>query len=270
MLVSTQKPGVDGFPVAVVQLWNNSSDEVLFEYQAGCLTFHCGQYEQRGPADLFGRRRQILDPQQEINFTLPAGRWSQTPTTGPQDLMLPSELAPGRYPIWATLKLAGASGEAIESDRDKYEVRPPAKPATKPAQTESFRPAEAGDFQATLATRADASDHFPLATIKIYNTSKDSVIVSYEPQCIMLHCGPYEKSAPPLTFVQRREILRPKEPLEFELDSGDWRQSAHGSERDLMLPTTLPSGKYETWATFRLSGTNGPTVQTPHDWFVVP
>jgi hypothetical protein len=122
MLVATRKPGPDGFPIATIQLWNNSSDEVIVEYQAGSVVLHCGPFEQHGPAFVLGRRREILDPQQELDFTMPTGNWYRSPTTGPKDLMLPSDLEKGKYPMWATFRVPGPNGGIVESDKDAYEV----------------------------------------------------------------------------------------------------------------------------------------------------
>jgi hypothetical protein len=122
MLVATQKPEADGFPVAVVQLWNNSSDEVLVEYEPGSVVLHCGPFEQHGPANIFGRRREVLDPQQELDFDMHAGRWSRSPTTGPRDLMLPTALPKGKYPMWATFQIPGTGNGNVESDKDTYEA----------------------------------------------------------------------------------------------------------------------------------------------------
>lgn len=122
MLISTRKAGPDGFPQASIQLWNNSSDEVLVEYAAGSVVLHCGPFEQHGPADVFGRRREVLDPQQELDFNMPAGRWSRSPTTGPRDLMLPSDLPKGEYPMWATFRVPGPAGFEIKSEPDIYQA----------------------------------------------------------------------------------------------------------------------------------------------------
>jgi hypothetical protein len=121
MLISARKPGKDGFPVASIQLWNDSSAEVLVQYQSGSVVLHCGPFEQHGPAGVFGRRREILEPQQELDFEMPEGRWARSPTTGPQELMLPSELPKGEYPMWATFRTAGDGG-TVESDRDNFDV----------------------------------------------------------------------------------------------------------------------------------------------------
>jgi hypothetical protein len=63
-----------------------------------------------------------LDPQQELDFTMPTGNWYRTPTIGPKDLMLPSELEKGKYPMWATFRVPGPNGGIVESDKDAYEV----------------------------------------------------------------------------------------------------------------------------------------------------
>ena len=268
MLISTRKPGPDGFPVAVVELWNNSSDPILFEYHPGCLTLHCDSFEQRGPANVFSRRREVLDPQEEIDFAMPAGGWNNAPTTGPHELMLPSQLSPGKYPIWASITLPG--GKVVESERDTFEVAAPESAPSPAAKEESFRPAETKDLRVMLATRPNPADGFPLAQVNIYNTSNDQIIVGYEPESVVLHCGPYEKHAPPVGFVERREILRPKQPLEFDVAAGGWIPSPNAGGQDLLIPTKLPPGKYQTWASFRLPGNDATTIASPRDWVVVP
>ena len=120
MLVSTRKPGPDGFPVAVVEMWNNVNEDVLVQYDVDSVVLHCGPYELHGPADVFGRRREILEPHEELNFSMPAGGWSQSATAGPRDLMIPTELPRGKYEMWATFRIAGANGGWVESDRNIF------------------------------------------------------------------------------------------------------------------------------------------------------
>jgi hypothetical protein len=122
MLISARRAGADGFPIAAIQLWNNSGDDVLVQYQSGSVVLNCGPFEQHGPGQVLGRRREVLEPQQELDFEMPEGRWARSPTTGPRDLMLPSELPHGTYPLWATFRVAGAGGEFVESDRDSYRL----------------------------------------------------------------------------------------------------------------------------------------------------
>lgn len=123
ILIGPRTVGKDGFPLASVQVWNNGGDDVIVEYAPGSVVLHCGPYEQHGPDLLLGRRREILEPQQDVDFAMPRGKWSRSPaTTGPQDLMLPTELEKGKYPLWATFRVTGPGGEIVESDHDTYEV----------------------------------------------------------------------------------------------------------------------------------------------------
>ncbi|HWE93926.1 MAG TPA: hypothetical protein VG269_08190 [Tepidisphaeraceae bacterium] len=121
----------------------------------------------------------------------------------------------------------------------------------------------------SLMTPANPSDHFPHATVKVYNTAAEDVIVGYEPGCVVVHCGPYEQHGPGVTFTRRREILRPRQPLEFELPAGGWMRSPTAGEQDLLLPVELPKGEYSIWATFKLIGSEQ-GVESAHERFVVP
>lgn len=133
-----------------------------------------------------------------------------------------------------------------------------------------IRIAKPTDLQASLMTRDGSADHFPLVTVKVYDVAGADVKVGYEPGSVVVHCGDYEQRGPAVTFVQRREILRPRQPLELELASGEWEPSATGDgPRDLLGPTELPPGRYPVWATFHLGGPDGPAIETPHDWYVV-
>jgi hypothetical protein len=154
----------------------------------------------------------------------------------------------------------------------------PANPSRPEHVLESFNPAKAReciriarpvDLQASLMARNGSTDHFPVVTVKIYDIAGDDVIVGYEPGCVVVHCGDYELHGPAVTFVQRREILRPRQPLELKLPSGDWEPSPSSGPRDLLAPTDLPPGRYPIWATFHLGSPDGPPIETPHDWHVV-
>jgi hypothetical protein len=123
MLVSTQRPAADQFPVVVVEMWNNAVDEVLVEYDANSVVLHCGPYEQHGPAEVFGRRREVLDPHEELNFKMLPGGWTRSATGGERDLMLPTELPRGKYDMWATFKISGPGGGVVESDQSTYLVQ---------------------------------------------------------------------------------------------------------------------------------------------------
>jgi hypothetical protein len=144
-----------------------------------------------------------------------------------------------------------------------------APPTTQAAQTETIRLADPQDLQVTLMAPANPSDHYPLATVKVYNVADHEVIVGYEPGCVVIHCGGFEQHGPGMTFTRRREILRPRQPLEFEIPAGGWTRSPTPGEQDLLLPVPLPAGKYPVWATFQLSGSTV-RVESPRDAYIVP
>lgn len=122
ILISTRKAGLDGFPVAGIQLWNNSPEEVIVQYDSASVVLHCGPFEQHGPANVLGRRREILDPQEELDFEMPQGHWARSAANGERDLMLPSDLPRGNYPMWATFRVAAPAGGTVESDRDQFDA----------------------------------------------------------------------------------------------------------------------------------------------------
>lgn len=140
---------------------------------------------------------------------------------------------------------------------------------TEPADRETIRLAKPQDLQVSLITPANPSDHYPKATVKVYNAANEDLIVGYEPGCVVVHCGQFEQHAPGMTFTQRREILRPRQPLEFEMPTGGWMRSPGPGGQDLLIPLSLPPGKYSVWATFQLSGSNK-LIESPRDTYVVP
>lgn len=144
------------------------------------------------------------------------------------------------------------------------------RPATTArADSETIRIARLGDLQVELTTPANPSDHFPKAIVKVYNASNEDLIVGYEPGCVVVHCGEFEQHAPGMTFTQRREILRPRQPLEFDMPTGGWMRSPGPGGQDLLIPVDLSPGKYPVWATFQLSGSEK-TIRSTRDTYVVP
>jgi len=133
-----------------------------------------------------------------------------------------------------------------------------------------FRVPEAADLQVTLITRPNPKDHFPLATVKIYNIASDEIIVAYQPGSVVFHCGELEQPGPAITFVERREILRSQQPLVFEIGSDGWMRSPSTGNGDLFIPLDLPPGRYPIWATFRMGGEGGPVIESSPDWYTVP
>lgn len=144
----------------------------------------------------------------------------------------------------------------------------PAAPTTRPIDRECFRIAAAKDLQLILFSTRDAVHRFPVSIVKIYNNAADDVIVGYEPGSVVIHCGNYEQQGPAVTFVHRREILSPHQPLELEIPAGGWTRANAAGERELMLPTDLPPGRYELWATFRVEGDGA--IDTRHETYEVP
>ena len=149
------------------------------------------------------------------------------------------------------------------------------RPATLPATTqggrwETFRVGEGTDLRAILITSPNPAGHYPTCVVQVYNASEEDVVVSYEPGSVVVHCGPYELRGPPATFVSRREVLRPNQPIEFNLPGAGWSRSPTTEPRELLIPTELPAGTYPVWATFRVGSEGGQTIETAHYTFTVP
>jgi hypothetical protein len=140
-------------------------------------------------------------------------------------------------------------------------------PTTRPDR-ECIRVATAKDLQVILFAVKDREHGFPVSVVKIYNNAPDDVIVGYEPGSVVVHCGAYQQQGPAVTFVHRREILSPHEPLEIALPPAGWTRTNPAGERELMLPTDLPPGKYELWASFRVEG--DAEIQSRHETYELP
>lgn len=166
--------------------------------------------------------------------------------------------------------MAGCYATPREPSTSNPSSQPVEAAQTQGGRWVTFRLAEAKDLRATLITRSGTADHFPVCTVQVYNVAGDDVVVGYEPACVVVHCGQYEQQGPATTFVGRREILRSQQPIEFELPPGSWAQASTTGARNLLIPSQLPSGKYPIWATFRIAGSDGPLVETPHDTYFVP
>src|ERR1700719_963902 len=123
--------------------------------------------------------------------------------------------------FWRRVTIAAACGFAgsCAGHHEAPGARRSAEPesTTRPVRQATFRVADGRDLLATLITRPDTESHFPPVIVQIYNAADDDVIVEYEPGCVVMHCGEYEQHGPAAAFVSRREILRPSEPIEFEL-----------------------------------------------------
>jgi hypothetical protein len=123
-------------------------------------------------------------------------------------------------------------------------------------------------LQLVLFATKDPEHRFPVSVVKVYNTANEDVIVAYEPDSVVIRCGEYQQQGPGVTFVRRREILSPHQPLEIAIPAGGWTRINATGERELMVPTELPSGKYELWAGFRVEGDR--EIQSRHETFEAP
>jgi hypothetical protein len=178
---------------------------------------------------------------------------------------------------WATVVLAGvwlaagcqsapADSTVLAATRATPALQ--TAPATQSAQRQLFRVATAKDLQVILFATKDDEHHFPNSIVKIYNAADEDVIVVYEPGSVVVHCGDYQKEGPPVTFVRRREILSPHQPLELAIPPGGWTRTNAAGEHELMLPTDLPAGRYELWASFRVEG--DAVIESRHEGYDVP
>ena len=181
-------------------------------------------------------------------------------------------IAVTRYSRLTTIAAAFLAAGCCAGRHDANEAHPSTAPVatTRPVRQATFRIADARDLRATLITRPNTKSGFPLVIVQIYNGADDDVIVEYEPGCVVMHCGEYEQHGPAAAFVSRREILRPSEPIEFELPTGGWRRSPSATSSELLIPSELPRGTYPAWATLRLAGPDGGMIETPHDTYAVP
>jgi hypothetical protein len=117
------KPAADGFAGVVLMLRNTSGHDVVVAYGPGSVTVHCGPFIQSGPARVFGRRREVLDPEALIVFDPPEKGWTQLSSDGQPELMIPTRLPPGKYNIWATFEVPGPHGGIIQSDKRDYQAQ---------------------------------------------------------------------------------------------------------------------------------------------------
>jgi hypothetical protein len=172
--------------------------------------------------------------------------------------------------LFSAVVLAAISGceRCPPSQRDQVQVATPSPAVTvKDPSRICLRLAASGDLRPILVTRVDPADHFPICTLKLYNIATEPLIVGYTPNCVMVHCGSFELQGPGVTFVHRQEVLQPQQVLELDIPSGGWVGAVTNGERQLMIPTTLPTGSYETWATFKVEGSTPSEIASEHTRF---
>jgi len=141
-----------------------------------------------------------------------------------------------------------------------------AHPTSAPADRICVRIVTTADLEPVLIMRPNPNDHFPICTLKLYNRASEPVVIGYTPNCVTVHCGPFEQQGPGVTFVHRREIVDPQSALELEIPPGSWTMT----DGEIMVPTTLPAGPYESWAAFKLEGASSAQIATRHTTFTAP
>lgn len=135
-------------------------------------------------------------------------------------------------------------------------------PASRPADLEAFRTARPADLRVEVELWEEGPHGFPAATVTVHNATFDDVILPYTPTSVTIHCGPYVQSGPGGRFGRRREILEPLGWITFSPPSSVWTKLLPDGSSELVVPTRLPSGKYELWASFRLNGPKGPEINS--------
>jgi len=115
-------PGPAGFPNVITDLRNQTDDDILATYALGSITIHCGPYTQTGPAGTYGQRREIIDAHGFIDFLPITSGWSNDPQNS-SDLMMPAQLPPGTYDVWATFTVVGSQPQTLETHRETYIVK---------------------------------------------------------------------------------------------------------------------------------------------------
>jgi hypothetical protein len=117
------RAGPDGFPIVIVHLRNLTQDQILVSYAPNTVTIRCGDFVQRGPGETYGIRREILDGNSDLDFAPPTTGWSKTSKTGQVELMLPSQLPPGDYDLWAEFNSLDKNGWKLKTTHRNYIAR---------------------------------------------------------------------------------------------------------------------------------------------------
>ncbi len=126
--------------------------------------------------------------------------------------------------------------------------------ATTPAGAfETYRVVEPADLRISIYGVRSAARDFPYVLLTVQNISSHDAIVAYERGSLVIHCGPYVQHGPEI-FLRRRQILSPRATIVFDPPQDNWGEASSGGEPELMLPVTLPPGKYTIWATFQVAG----------------
>jgi hypothetical protein len=118
---------------------------------------------------------------------------------------------------------------------------------------ESYRMAQPADLRLSISGMKHGTKGFPYVLLMLQNTSRDQVIVAYTAGGASVHCGHYVQPGPAETFGLRRQILDPGGFILLDPPEAGWTGLTSDGQPELMIPTTLPPGKYDVWATFQLA-----------------
>jgi hypothetical protein len=130
-----------------------------------------------------------------------------------------------------------------------------------PQPIETFRPATRADLSLGILSLTRDPSGFPLPIVNLRSLTEDETIVTYGPNSLTIHCGPYVASGPPATYDIRRELLGAYGYMDFPPPAAGWAQQSPDGRLQLLHPTRLPPGSYDLWATLYLPGIG--TIQTP-------
>jgi hypothetical protein len=137
-----------------------------------------------------------------------------------------------------------------------------------PNQIETFRSATRTDLSLGLLSVKTGPNGFPQVIVNLRSLTSDEIIVSYAPNSLAIHCGPFVALGPPVTYGIRREILDAYGYMDFPPPTSGWHESPEPGQIQLLYPTRLPPNSYPVWATFYVPGPQGGILQTPHQLYV--
>jgi len=109
-----------------------------------------------------------------------------------------------------------------------------------------------------------------VASIFVRNLTDDTILITYWPKALLVHCGPFVQAGPGATTARRQEILGGFDYVEFAPVVGQWSQQSPQGGAELLLPRSLPPGRYELWATLKISGPREFIVESAHQPYELP
>jgi len=134
----------------------------------------------------------------------------------------------------------------------------------------AFRYARIQDLELDILDVKPGPDGFPVASIFVRNLTDDTILITYWPKTLLVHCGPFVQAGPGATTARRQEILGGFDYVEFAPVVGHWSQPSPQGGAELLLPSSLPAGRYELWATLKISGPRQFVVESAHQRYDLP